>query len=533
MKQDLEQFMSIAQGMWRRRWQAIGVTWAVVLAGWTVVYLTLLPSYTARAQIYVDTETVLRPLLKGLTVEVNRSEQLGLMTRQLMSRPNLEHVIRQTGLDRQERNPEPFGVALEKLSKNVSLQAERTSSEARNSNFYVITYRNKDPELAKQVVRSLIDAFAENTLAEIRQDADRAKLYPDQQIAEHQERLEISENRLREFKRKNVNLLPRHGTSYFERLQSEQADLEKVELDIQQMESLRNALQVQLAVTPSATRALSANGQPILTPLETRLMAFEAKLDGLLLKYTEEHPDVVETRSSIRQLKEQQKGASPPAPTMPNPVYQQLALRLKDVEGQLAGLRTKREAYRERVEDLQKQIGTLPAVEDELQRLTKEYELNVENHRDLVARRQSMEMSESVGLNNEDLKFRVVEPPNVPVELALRSVWKKRLLLTTVVLLAGLSAGMVLAYALAQLRPGIFTQRALSELTGLPVYGVIPRVATFSMRLRQRLDPLAFGATGLLLMLAYATVLLIPFSSIPEFGAPAADWLRRLLASLT
>ena len=530
MKQTIEQIVALVRGVWRHRWAAVGAAWGIVLGGWVTIHLTSLPYYTATSQIYVDTESVLRPLLKGLTVEIQESEQVGLMARQLMSRPNLEQVVRQTGLNRKANQTEPLDVALEKLRANITVRGERASSEARFTNFFVISYTNRDPGLAKRVVQSLIEAFSENTMAEIRRDAERAKAFIDAQIADYQEQLLRSETRLREFKREHVDVLPQGGQGYYERLRAEQAEVEGADLEIRQTESLLRSVDEQLARTPATRRAVTSDGKPVLTPLESRLAGLRAQLDELRLKYTEAHPKVVETQASIAELQRQIGQSGETVPTMTNPEYQQLSLRRKEIESNLAALHTKQEAYRKRVDELEKQIETLPLVEDELQQLTREYEANEQNYKDLVARRQSMSMSESVELDREDLRFRVIEPPNVPVDAILDAAWKKQLKLMSAVLALGFAGALGLAYALSQVRPAIYGQRALIALTGLPVYGAISYMSTFWMRTRARLGLAAFAAASLLLVVAFGAALTLQYSATYGVEVPSMNALLKPMA---
>ena len=67
MDQLIQQALEILRGMWRRRWIGVAVAWLVGIAG--AVALMLLPDrFEASARVYVDTKTVLRPLLRDLTV---------------------------------------------------------------------------------------------------------------------------------------------------------------------------------------------------------------------------------------------------------------------------------------------------------------------------------------------------------------------------------------------------------------------------------------------------------------------------------
>ena len=81
----------MAPWLWRRRWLVLGIAWPICLAGWIAV--ALLPSkYVATARVYVDTETLLSPLLKGMAVDVDMNQQVEVMQRTLLSRPNLQKV---------------------------------------------------------------------------------------------------------------------------------------------------------------------------------------------------------------------------------------------------------------------------------------------------------------------------------------------------------------------------------------------------------------------------------------------------------
>ncbi len=64
--------------LWERRWTIIAVSWFLCLAGWG--YVALLPDiYRSSARIYVDTSSLLRPLLANIAVERNIRDEVLLM----------------------------------------------------------------------------------------------------------------------------------------------------------------------------------------------------------------------------------------------------------------------------------------------------------------------------------------------------------------------------------------------------------------------------------------------------------------------
>jgi polysaccharide chain length determinant protein (PEP-CTERM system associated) len=152
-----------------------------------------------------------------------------------------------------------------------------------------------------------------------------------------------------------------------------------------------------------------------------------------------------------------------------NPVYQNMKISLSQADAELAELRGQISAQEQAVASLRGKVDAIPEVEAELLRLTRDYEVNKKQYDELLQRLESARISEQADQSTEDVKFRVIEPPAVP----LTPSGPKRALLSGLVLLLALGAGLALAFILQQVRPVFSTRDALRQVTGLPVIGAV------------------------------------------------------------
>jgi polysaccharide chain length determinant protein (PEP-CTERM system associated) len=188
MHEILAKLMSYLRAMWLRRWYAVIAAWLIALLGWAWVYVT--PNqYEATARVYIDTQNMLKPLMSGLTVAPNMDQIVTMMTRTLISRPNMEKVARMTDLDVRAKTPKETEALLDGLASDIKL-----SANTRGDDLYVISYRHRDPEIAKRVVQSLLTILVEGSLGTKRKDTDTAKRFIEDQLKSYEEKLIAAES---------------------------------------------------------------------------------------------------------------------------------------------------------------------------------------------------------------------------------------------------------------------------------------------------------------------------------------------------
>ena len=503
------QLVSYLRGIWQYRWLALTVAWLICLIGWTIVFM-LPDRYDASARVHVDTDSMLKPLLSSMTVQPNVNQQIQIMSRTLISRPNVERALRMTDLDLTAKTPEQREAQVNAMIKDVVILG------AGGENLYTLTYSHSDAATAKKVVQSFLTIFVEGSLGNKRKDAESTRKFLDGQIAAYESKLTESENELKNFKRRNVGKMPEQGQGYFERLSQAQIALNEARLELREAENSREALKSQLSGEDPVLLSTPTLAGPVAiatTELDTRIAALYKNLDALRLAYTEVHPDIVATKRILEQLEEQRRqelakrpaavAGAAGAPQMQNLIHQQLSIALAAEEVKVAALQTRVTEYDSRYNQLRAAVDAIPQVEAELTQLTRTYEVNKRNYDELLQKRESARISSDMDIKADVVDFTIIDPPVTPTHPS----GPNRVLLMSVVLMAGLIGGLATGFLISQLKPTFNDRRSLTEATGLPILGTISMIWTDNAKRRRRWGITAFTLFLSSLLSAYGALM--------------------------
>ena len=250
MKELMEQISAALKGMWKFRWHGLAVAWLTAIVG--VAFVLRLPDqYEASARIFVDTQSILKPLMAGLAVQPNIDQQVVMLSRTLISRPNVEKLVRMADLDLKAGSKTQQEATVERLMK--ALQIKSTERD----NLYTLSYRDEDAGRAKRAIQSLVSIFVESSLGASRKDNDAARLFLNEQIKSYEAKLEEAETRLKNFRLRNLELQSGDGKDSAERLSDMSGQLEKAKLELREAESARDAAKSQLASEKSSSSNLA------------------------------------------------------------------------------------------------------------------------------------------------------------------------------------------------------------------------------------------------------------------------------------
>lgn len=512
----LKSYKTYLSGLWKYRYWGLMATFAFGLLG-IAVSIFLPGNYEATARAYVDTQSILKPLMQGMTVQPNVQNQVQMMARTLVSRPNLETIVQVTGLDRDAHTQKARETLMQNLERNIQFKP------AGGTNFYSIEYRHESQETALKVVSTLLDLFVKATRAGKASDTQNAVAFIDQEIAKAERTLLETEAALKEFKIRHIDVMPNLAQDYVTRSADVQRELQTARLEYRQAVNSRAAIRTRLEAIPEYVSGNSAQGfNGGTTETERRLEATRKRLDDLLVRYTEAHPDVVHTRRSVKELEDLLRSeAGRPGNSRPgsgrvqNRLYQEMAIALAEADARVASLTARVSEAEAQVKHAREIALAIPKVEAEYIQLNRDYDSNKLNYEKLLQRRDAARLAGSIEETTGSREFRVVDPPRVSP----RPVTPNRPLLLGASFLLSIIIGLAMALLRELQNPVFHEPNALKQATSVPLFGAVGlhRDPAAQRKLRSQRTGFALlaGAYTLifvLLILAYV----IDNSQLPE-----------------
>ncbi|WP_173052356.1 XrtA system polysaccharide chain length determinant [Candidatus Nitrotoga sp. AM1P] len=509
MEELIALLLSYLKGIWKYRWYAVVIAWIIVLAGGFKIY-SLPNNYEASARVFVDTRTILKPLLAGMTTVPNMEQQVSIMSRTLLSRPNVERVMRMVDLDIKAIDAKDH----ERLVSNMMGQIKINGSNS--ADLYVISYNHQNPKIAKDVVQSFLTIFVEGSFGNQKQDSEKAIKFIDEQIKNYEDRLVTAEKAVTDFQIKNSGLLPRDG-DYGSQLQAVSDSLNEAKLGLREAEQARNAIknQIEDGAPPEDPATVPAPSTIANPEIDARIQALTNDMDALRLRFTERHPDVISIKRLITKLEERKvEEAKFKKPTTDrdrgksySPMLQQLNVSLSEAEARVAAMKARVEEYSSRSAQLKALTIAKPQVAEQFSQLNRDYQINKTNYESLIGRRESAKLSGELSATSDMLTFKVIDPPTVPLVPS----GPNRLMLFSLVFVGALLGGIGSALLMSQIRPTFLSQNSLRESIGLPILGTVTMNWTANEVIKRKRSLYAFGLSISLLVALYSVVMVFLF----------------------
>ncbi|MEL7485585.1 MAG: XrtA system polysaccharide chain length determinant [Pseudomonadota bacterium] len=452
-----------AVGLWRRRWLVVAAAWLTALVLWFGIWL-IPDRYESRAQVFVKTGNILEDVVGDAVARPDYESRVEVMQRALLTRPNVEQVIRRSGfIDTIEASSE-----LErrlKLQEAIKYVAGSIAIDSPQPMYFEIQYAFSDPVITSNVVDAVLDLFIEQDLGASLQENEEARRKLNEQIARFEERLSTKDQQVARFRQENAEELTIVAGNQRKREQLE-TDVARVgdELALARQRAL--TLRTVLASTDRTTTG-------------DELGNLKVELAALRSQYNEDYPDIQGVKARIAELEAAGAGALPD-----NPLYIRTQNELRAAEDQIVAYEQRETRVKAELEALSFTFAQAPAVEAELQRIVRDYEQTQKRYEELLQSRDRLDLTTVLGPGLQGVDYEVLERPTV----ALKASFPPRFLLILASVIAAFGAGAAAALLVTHLDKTYTQTSELQSAFGLPVLGAISETPSARSKAARRRD---------------------------------------------
>lgn len=455
----------------RRRWwlAAVGLVAGIAISTFSARRLPKV--YMASTLILVEPQKIPIAYVRP-TVTTSIEARLRSLRQQITSRSRIERVIEDLNLF-----PDKVGkVPMERL---VATVVNRLNLEIRGTATFRIIYEGTDPREVAEVANKVADLFIEENSVARQKQARGTSEFLDEELERVRVELEQQEDQLAKFKRVHMGELP-----------------EQRETNLRTVEALQNRLRTS---SESLARArdrrvtleaeLDDSGPGAGTDVNQLARVLEeqrSRLQDLLSRYTEKHPDVVQLRREIAsteaQLREQPEEPAQPETPVASPYEVRLRAELAAVEQEIEALEKEQEQIKADVTRYQERVENAPKNEAVLSRLTRDNDNLRANYNSLLQKKLEAGLAEKLEHELQGEQFIIVDravPPAVPFKPNVGQIIGLGSVL-------GMVIGACIAIGVDLVRPRFRSEQELTAAYGIPVLASVPLVSTELIRRRHK-----------------------------------------------
>lgn len=443
--------------------------------------------YQADTTVFIESN-VIDELVRGIAVTPNIEDRVRVLQFAILSRDMIVKTL-------EALDSEIFTKSASVQQAYISDLVDRTRiNVTRRMDRFTVSIVDEDPRFAQKFINTLVGLYVEENISAKRDETYGANRFLQEQIEIFKQKLEKAEDKIIDFRKQKGVYFSVDESSTLTNIRELQRQIEDIELTQDTLNARRAQLQSQLNQTTETVDIVSE------TEEGNRLVTMETRLANLLLRYTENYPEVVRLRSEIEALKqrmreprESESERETTRMTSLNPLYQELQGQLFEVDAELSSLAARKRNLQQTVAKREKELHEVPAAQKELGILMQERDSYRSIYNDLLARMGQSEVSKQMEIGNKASTFRIVDPailPEIPV-----SPNMLRMLLLAVV--GGVGCGFGLVFLLDNMDTRVRSVKVLSQFD-VDVLAVVPTISDPEiLKKRFRRDVLLFGAAGL------------------------------------
>jgi polysaccharide chain length determinant protein (PEP-CTERM system associated) len=466
----------------RRKWQIVFTILSVLFAA--SVYCVVTPElYKSSITILIIPQTVPQDYVRS-TVSAKVEQQLTTIKQQVLSRTTLTKTMDELRLFEKERKELSSEELFAKMRKRIGIEvvpgASGNSSEA-----FSLSFLHENPQSAMLAAARLASLFIDENLKTREQQAVGTSEFLESQLKHTEERLEVMEKRVKDYKMLHMGELPQQMDANLRMLTGLQDRLRTNESATRTVEERRVFLEAQISLIGKSVPGFTED--PFQSP-EMELAAKKAKLADLSSRYTEMVPEVIRTKKEVAELETRIAGAqrsdsnlatedpnadslSPVAvPRLAREEIRRMRAQLKAAKAEIDFLKKEKGEIRKTIAGVEQKIEQSPRREQEMIALIRDYENQKQSYDDLLKKKLEADVSQNLEKRQKGTQFQILDPANLPE--APFQPDRKKVMGISLLLALGLGFGGTIAWEALDLR--LRDVRDFRHLYKVPILGYVP-----------------------------------------------------------
>ncbi len=481
--------------LWRRRWYVF-VVFLMISIG-ASVYAWLKPNvYKSTSRIKVEPATIPQDYVRP-SVRSTPEDQIAAVRSAVQSRSFLQRMIQDFQLF-------GYGVAGTEFSMEEAIEAVSRGIEITNisPDTLNIGFSANDPQLAQNLTRRMVETLIQTNTSSRKTRALETDRFLDEQLRQAQQDLAAQEEKIKQFKAKHLGALPEQSQAVMNALNRLDVQIAAVE---NALESLRERKRLLDTMTQNQNRMqtltgdLALPGEDLLSAMggvdapDPVLAAKEAELAALAARYTPKHPDVVRATNELETLKQklakereeeakkielastENQNAQPAAlqsapdegilPSMGN-------VELESVNNEISRKEKERDAIQSQIRQFQARLNLGPALEQELQALTRDRDTLNQQYTSLQGKKFQSQMTTNLETNKSGDTYVVIDEAYLPE----KPLPPTRLQIVLMGLAAALALGIGAALGREILDTTLGSEKEVADVLKLPTLATISEI---------------------------------------------------------
>ena len=486
------------------RYKFIIVCLLITASASPIFYLNIPRTYQSSASIIYKEQNI-NPSRMAPDEGMQVQEMVNTVTQQVLSRTNLEKIIKNFNLHADMQKIVPIEDIIEKLREKdikVSVQRDR-------GNVFSVSFRGIDPQTVMKVTNELAAKFIEENMRVREERAKATASYIQDELHMSKETLHNKESQMRDYKLEFYNEMPEQRTANMNRLNALQEQFQAIQSNIHDREQTRLLVAEQLEIRKDIQ---SATAGPDSEEYETESNRLWNELETaqnthreLLARYTSEHPNVKRIEKQISQLESKLTKLKVPGtgfaidgPAAYDDRIQELYLQLKEIELDLKILRGQSKNNLNQIKTYQKWIEAAPVHEAKWSSLTRDYDELKRYHDTLLSQSLAAEAASSLERHQKGSQFKIIDPAYLPIT---PDKGPFRIIFLASIAI-GLAIGMGLILGLDLMDTSFKDKKEIEDFLQVPVTCSLPLLVTETEKKRKKTNNIIWNCIFAVWLLA-------------------------------